>query len=40
MAITFDPNDKFLHEFTEAIFVVVVMELLLGEEEVWSARLY
>jgi hypothetical protein len=30
---------KLLHEFTQAVSIVVVMELLLGEEEVWSARL-
>ena len=30
---------KFLHEFSEAVFVMVALESLLGEEEVWSARL-
>jgi hypothetical protein len=32
-------NDTFLHEFPEAIFLGVVMESQLGDEEVWSATL-
>ena len=30
---------KFLQEFAEAFFLMVALESLLGEEEVWSARL-
>ena len=30
---------KFLHEFSEAVFLMVALESLLGEDEVWSARL-
>ena len=30
---------KLLHEFSEAVFVMVALESLLGEEEVWYARL-
>ena len=30
---------KFLHEFPEAVFLMVASESLLGEDEVWSARL-
>ena len=30
---------KFLHEFPDAVFLTVALESLLGEEEVWSARL-
>jgi hypothetical protein len=30
---------KFLQEFLEAVFIGVLEESLLGEEQVWSARL-
>jgi len=30
---------KFLQEFLEAVFIGVLEDSLLGEEEVWSARL-
>ena len=30
---------KFLHEFPEAVSLMVALESLLGEDEVWSARL-
>jgi hypothetical protein len=43
MAITFYPNReialKFFHEFPEDVFIGVSMESLLGDEEVWPARL-
>ena len=30
---------KFLHEFSDAVFLMVALESVLGEEEVLSARL-
>jgi hypothetical protein len=30
---------KFLHDFGGAVFLAVAMEVVLGDEEVWSPRL-
>ena len=30
---------KFFHDFPEGVFIMVALESLLGEEEVWSANL-